>query len=333
MASTSFLCSPKCLFLFLCLTAVPLSLLVSLDTRASRAAYSYHSRGWMRECAKWDDLHRRFLVSFMEGGVGQITLPDDSPGGSNLDEIVVVKDADLAGNASLGISVDRPRNRLLVVVADVLRNRYSGVAAYDLDSWKRLFLTHLSGSPGVEKTFADDVAVDKNGNSYITDAKGGKIWKVSVEGKLLSTITSPLFQAQEWYGGLISLNGIVYHPDGYLLVIHTMTGLLYKIEGLEDEEGKEVVKVVEGVKLRFGDGIELVSRTRLVVAASHPSARLVESTNGWESARVVGQFVGPTYRIATAATVKEGRIFLSHIFGFGYPKKKHMLVEAVFSSS
>lgn len=62
-----------------------------------------------------------------------------------LEEVPVVKDVDLAGNASLGIAIDRPRNRLLAVYADPLGNRYGALAAYDLSTWKRLFLTQLSG--------------------------------------------------------------------------------------------------------------------------------------------------------------------------------------------
>lgn len=81
----------------------------------------------------------------MEGGIGQVSVPDDYSPGTVLDEITVVKDVDLTGNSSLGIVVDRPRNRLLVAVADLLGNKYGALAAYDLSTWKRLLLTQLSG--------------------------------------------------------------------------------------------------------------------------------------------------------------------------------------------
>lgn len=85
----------------------------------------------------------------MEGGIGEIAVPEDH--GSSLDEAVlkevtVVKDPDLTGNSSLGIVVDRPRNRLLVAISDVLGNNYNALAAYDLSTWDRLFLTKLGGS-------------------------------------------------------------------------------------------------------------------------------------------------------------------------------------------
>ncbi|XP_059625586.1 uncharacterized protein LOC132268768 [Cornus florida] len=322
----SFFCSMKFFFLLFIISAVPIAFLISLETaKPLTHVYSYHSTGWLRESSKWDDLNRRFLVSFLEGGVGQIQVPDDHSPSAVLDEIPVIKDADLAGNGSFGIVIDRPRNRLLVAIADVFGNRYSALAAYDLTSWKRVFLTPLSG-PGDEKSFADDVAIDGEGNAYVTDAKASKIWKVGVNGDFLSIIRSPLFTPKEWYKNLVALNGIAYHPNGYLIVIHTFTGNLFKIDIGKGDEVKLIE--VDGGPLSFGDGVELLSPTKLVVAGN-PS-RLVESSDDWETAAVVGKFKGPPHRLATAATVKDGKVYLNHLIGLGYPRKKHVLVEAVF---
>ncbi|GMH23572.1 hypothetical protein Nepgr_025415 [Nepenthes gracilis] len=148
MASS--LCSTRFLLLFVfVVSAIPIAFIIAIERAPpSTHQYHYHGQGWLRECAKWDDLNRRFLVSFLEGGVGGLRVPRNySPGVDVLEEIAVVKDTDVAGNASLGISIDRPRNRLLVAVADLIGNRYSALAAYDLSSWNRLFLTQLSG-PG-----------------------------------------------------------------------------------------------------------------------------------------------------------------------------------------
>lgn len=143
----------------------------------------------------------------------------------------------------------------------------------------------------------------------------------------MSILRSPLFSPKEWYKSLVALNGIVYHPDGYLIVIHTFSGNLLKIDLTKGEE----VKLIEvaGGPLAFGDGLELISPTKLVVAGN-PSGRLVESSDGWETASVVAKFKGPAHRLATAATVKDGKVYLNHLVGMGYPKKTHALVEAVF---
>ncbi|KAK8711479.1 hypothetical protein V6N13_146761 [Hibiscus sabdariffa] len=322
-------CSTRFLIFLFIVSAFPIAYIISQErAETDHHVFHYHSAGFMRECAKWDDQGRRFLVSFMEGGVGEIHVPENYTSGVILKEVPVVKDFDLTGNASLGIALDRPRNRLLVAVGDLLGNRYSALAAYDLSTWKRLFLTKLSG-PGEEKSFADDVAVDADGNAYVTDVKGSKIWKVGVDGEFLSSITNPLFTPKEWYKSLAGLNGIVYHPDGYLIVIHTLSGHLLKID-VTNSKGNQVKLIqVAGGPLSFGDGLELISPTKLVVAAGNPSGRLVESSDGWETASVVAKFRGPMHRLATAATVKDGKVYLNHMFGMGYPKKTHAIVEFV----
>ncbi|KAB2605087.1 hypothetical protein D8674_004804 [Pyrus ussuriensis x Pyrus communis] len=147
----------------------------------------------------------------------------------------------------------------------------------------------------------DDVAVDAEGNAYVTDCTASKIWKVGADGKLLSTIRSPLLRAKEWYKNSVGLNEIVCHPDCYLIVIHTFSGKLLKIDLAKGEE----VKLIEvaGGPLTFGDGRALLSPTKLVVAGN-PSGRLVASSNGWETASVVPKFSGIKHRLATAAIVK-----------------------------
>ncbi|CAA3033763.1 uncharacterized protein LOC111411751 [Olea europaea var. sylvestris] len=323
----SFFCSTNFFLLLILLSAVPVAFIIHLETsKPATHVYEYHSTGWFRECTKWDDVNSRFLVSFMEGGFGEVPVPKDYVPGKILKEIRVVENVGLGKNSSLGFVVDRPRNRVVVSIADVIGNLYSAVAAYDLTTWERIFLTKLSG-PEDGKAVSDDVAVDPDGNAYVTDVKGSKIWKVGVDGKFLYHIINPLFTPKGWYNNLVGLNGIVHHPNGYLLVVHTFSGNLYKVEIDKGDEVK-LVKIIEG-SLKFGDGLELLSPTKLVVAGN-PS-KLVESLDDWESGSVVAKFKGATHRLVTAAMVKDGKVYLNHLFGLGYPKRKHVLVEADFS--
>ncbi|KAL2323713.1 hypothetical protein Fmac_028092 [Flemingia macrophylla] len=138
------LCLTKFLSLLLVLSVIPIGIIVTLEmTKPTTNAYYYHSSAWFREDAKWDPRNRRFIVSFFEGGLGQLKVPEN--GSSLLEEITVVKEPHVARNASLGVAVDLPRNRVLVVNADVCKNLYGELAAYDLSTWNRLFLTQLSG--------------------------------------------------------------------------------------------------------------------------------------------------------------------------------------------
>ncbi|BAF11810.1 uncharacterized protein [Oryza sativa Japonica Group] len=285
---------------------------------------SYVGDGWLHECAKWDADGRRLLVSnFFGAGVSELRA--EAKGKEKEEERVVLADPDVAGRVALGLTVDAPRGRLLIVYADRLpRFAYSAVAAYDLASWRRLFLTRLDG-PG-DSTLADDVAVDEEGNAYVTDAKGNKIWKVSPDGEPLSVIkNATFFQRPGWINNFVGLNGIVYHPNGYLLVIHTSGGDLFKVC---PKTGSVHVVKVKG-SLKTGDGLALLSPTRLVAAGL--VSRLVESDDDWETAVVTGRYVGPAHRIGSSATVKDGDVYINHIIGFGLGKKTHVISKAAFA--
>jgi hypothetical protein len=155
---------------------------------------------------------------------------------------------------------------------------------------------------------------------------GNKIWKLSPDGAPLGVIKNATFvQRTGALNNFVGLNGIVYHPNGYLLVVHTSGGDLFKVDPVT---GSVRVVNVRG-SLKQGDGLELLSPMRLAVAGM-PS-RLVESTDDWETASVMGRYVGPMHRIGSSATVKDGDVYVNHIVGLGLGKKKtHVIARAVF---
>uniref|UniRef100_A0A0E0CZI6 Uncharacterized protein n=1 Tax=Oryza meridionalis TaxID=40149 RepID=A0A0E0CZI6_9ORYZ len=282
---------------------------------------SYVGDGWFHDGVRWDAEGGRFLVTTMTDG-RVVEVPGGGGAGAGAGEgkveaRVVVADPGAAGRSATGLTLDAPRRRLLVVYTDLAPwFGYAAVAAYELGSWRRLFLVRLD-RPG-DSTLADDVAVDEEGNAYVTDAKGNKIWKVSPDGEPLSVIkNATFFQRPGWINIFVGLNGIVYHPNGYLLVIHTSGGDLFKVY---PKTGSVHVVKVKG-SLKTGDGLALLSPTRLVAAGL--VSRLVESDDDWETAAVTGRYVGPAHRIGSSATVKDGDVYINHIIGFGLGKKTH----------
>jgi Cu-Zn family superoxide dismutase len=117
-------------------------------------------------------------------------------------------------------------------------------------------------TPAVEQTFINDATVTPDGSVYFTDSFRPVLFKVSDlaggEAESWLDFTGTVLE----YGEGFNLNGIAATPDGrYLLVIHSGTGSLYRI----DSETREVIQVDTGdADLTAGDGILLVDTTLYV---------------------------------------------------------------------
>ncbi|GAY41082.1 hypothetical protein CUMW_056740 [Citrus unshiu] len=115
-------------------------------------------------------------------------------------------------------------------------------------------------------------------------------------------------------GGIGLGSGIVYHPDGFLIVVHHSSGSLFKIKvkidtGSKRDEEIKLIKVVGG-PLTFGERLGILSPRKLVVAGI-PTARLLKSSDGWETASVIGKLSAPAHRLPTAVAVKDERVYIN----------------------
>lgn len=195
----------------------------------------FEQAGILPEGVEYDAEGERFLVgSLAQGTIFEVT--DDGT------IKPFIEDEDLV--STVGIEIDEANNRLLVTNSDSSvffqpdAKGMAALAAYDLESGERLFYVDLGElyADGV-KHFANDVAVDGDGNAYVTDSFSPVIYKVDAEGK-----AEVLVESEQFANDFIGLNGIEYIPDGYLLAAVTGSAVLFKVP-LDDPEAISQVEV------------------------------------------------------------------------------------------
>ncbi|GAV90273.1 SGL domain-containing protein [Cephalotus follicularis] len=215
----------------------------------------------------WDPSAQHFIV----GSLHHRTIHSVSDAGVTE---TLISDPTLPPNSTIpGLAIDPIHKRLLAVVHSASPlPPFNALAAYDLRDRSRIFLSLLTDGDGVStRPVANDVAVDFRGNAYVTNSAGNFIWRVNADGESSVFSRSPLFtsypvdEAKTAPFSECGLNGIAYVSKGYLLVVQSNTGKMFKVDA-EDGWGREVLLTEEltwadGVAIR-GDGVVLVVSPR-----------------------------------------------------------------------
>jgi DNA-binding beta-propeller fold protein YncE len=279
-----------------------------VNFEASTTTTTIHHSALYPETIVYNPKTNTFLVgSFREGAIFEV----DSAGATRR----LVSDQRL--NSVLGIAIDAQRQRLWAVNADLggsLRPSAAGpktVAAlgiYDLSTGAALEYIDLAALvPGSH--LANGIALDTKGTAYVTDSFSPVIYKVEPDGH-----ASVFLRDERFSGAGINLNGVVVHPDGYLLVVKKSDGALFKVPLANP---KAVTKVNVARSIEGGDGLLLVGTQSLVVIANQTptvasnAAFALSSEDGWVSAKITGiQPLGAVY--PTTAALRGDRIFVVH---------------------
>lgn len=201
-----------------------------------------------------------------------------------------VHDARLVSTA--GLLVDDKRNTLWVTNSDpgvgdrtnaATQGKLAGVATYDATTGQNRAYYDL-GSLSEGTHFANDIALDADGNAYVTDSFAPIVYRIDTAGKATIFAQDPRFKDGDGF----NLNGIAWHKDGYLLVGKYNTGVLFRVS-IADPGKIERVKLPEA--LTGADGIQLIDDQHLVIVQNLGVDRTVElvSTDGWASATIVRQ--------------------------------------------
>lgn len=208
---------------------------------------------------------------------------------------------------TVGLHIDRANDRLLIAHGDfsVFQNRTpSGASlslyAYDLETRELLFFVDMSALYNSPRHFTNDVTTDAAGNAYVTDSFSPVIYRVTPEG-----------EASVWleYAGFgaagLGLNGIEYHPDGYLIAANMNDARWFKVP-VDDPQAVTEVMLSEPLA---SDGL-LLHPSGLLVTVSEGQVFAVTSGDDWAAGTVIARSTNTGIDSATTLALREEAVYV-----------------------
>lgn len=257
---------------------------------AAPATITFTQAGLYPEGVQYDAPNARFLVtSLTTGRLGQVT-------DAGVYSTPFADDPKIV--SAIGVYLDEPRNRALVAVSDPGANQQRTTAATQ-GKLARLAIFNRNApttAPVVVELgslrpalghFANDVTVDAQGNAYVTDSFSNLIYKVDAQNNA-TVFLEDAARLGTPAAGAFGFNGIVFHPDGYLLVAKSDNGVIYKVP-LANPAGYTPVATTQN--LMAADGLLLQDNNTLqVVSNAQAKVFRLATTNGFGAATLSGTF-------------------------------------------
>jgi len=153
--------------------------------------------------------------------------------------------------------------------------------------------------PAADPNFANDVTIAPDGTAYVTDSFSPVIYRVTATGAASILVRDDTRFASPTFG----LNGIAYHPDGYLIVANTGQGKLYKVDL---KNGNAISEVTIATSLP-GDGLTFLNNDLYVVTGGNRVAQ-VRSTDNWQTATIL-KYDTDVYTGATTSVAVNNQIY------------------------
>jgi hypothetical protein len=288
---------------------------------------TFTAPGVYPEGVAYDAPSKRFFVSSeTTGTIGAVDLQGNYT--------VFYEGHDL--KSTFGMKVDPKTHTLWVCAGDPMSSRYSTPATHkkqirliglDLASGQKTADVDLSELfPG--NHFANDVALDDQGNKYITDSYSPVIYKVDNRN------SASVFSKNELFKGTgIGLNGIVWSRQGYLLVINDANGNLLKVN-VKDPSVVTEVNISRlfpgGDGLLFTDqGLSVVQNKGVNIISQIVSNDQWKTASFQSATSVTDRFQNPSTLVAVDEKLYALNAKLNELTDSTVPKSKEFSLQLV----
>jgi sugar lactone lactonase YvrE len=304
---------------------------ITTATFAQTPRINFKAPKFYPEGVAWDETGKHFFVGSVKTG----TI-------ATVNEAGVFKPfyEDSTLKSSFGMKVDPKKNKLWICTGDPTYSKYKDstthkkmirLIALDLKTASKTDDIDLSAViPG--KHFANDLAIDATGTVYITDSYSPVIYRVA-GGKPSVLAQTPLFAGTD-----VGLNGIVWHKEGYLLVVNSSQGQLYKIDL---SNPANITKVQQPAFFPGGDGLLWDEQGNLVLVQNEGSHKIfrLRSANNWQSCELVAATsFEDRFSQPSTATLKGNTVFVLNsklnelTDPMAKPSEEFSLQQAIFRS-
>ncbi|TCC48997.1 hypothetical protein E0H75_20805 [Kribbella capetownensis] len=271
------------------------------------SAPSLHPEG-----TAYDPTRNAFLVSSIRHGTVSVVRPDGRTSTLISHPWMI---------STLGVKVDVRRQRVLVAHGDLgvgarstpeTAMHRSGIGIFDLRTGALRQFVDLAAVAGPGLHLANDLALASDGTAYVTDALSDALLRIDVRGRAAVLVRDARFHDPDPPTSF-GLNGIVWHPRGYLLVVKSWGGQLFRISL---GHKPSVRQVATDQPIHNGDGLVLRPDGSLL-AVTNPlgpqgvsAVRLLRSRDGWSSARTTCLLPWPDVAPTTATRTPAGNYVL-----------------------
>jgi WD40 repeat protein len=269
-----------------------------------RARIEFNAPESYPEGIAYDSISNVYFVSSARlGSIGKVT-----PGG-----VYSLLLNDPSFKSSYGVKVHPDGKRLFVCISDAnyskftspdTRKKMARLVGINMVTGKITDDIDLSKLvPG--NHFANDLTFDSQQNAYVTDSFSNVIYKVTPGGQASVFADSPMFKTEG-----VGLNGIVFHPSGYLLTVSSGTGAVYKIDL---KNPKSISKVDTEQFFMNGDGLLLTGNNKLVLVQNGGSDKIYELTleDNFVSAKIsASTLVADRFTYPSTATMANDKVWI-----------------------
>jgi sugar lactone lactonase YvrE len=281
----------------------------------SPESVSFSKTGLYPEGLVYDKIRNRFLVSSLTEGAIYAVKDDGTYTIFAIDNQLI---------STIGMCIDESRNRVLVAISDpgfstktntATQAKLAAIAMYDLTTGQKIRYVNLGSLSTLPNHFANDITVDGQGNAYVTDSFSGIIYKVDLAGVATIFVENALLAAP---AGSFGLNGIVYHPNGYLIISKSDNGKLFKVTMGNTPSVSEITNTTV---FSGADGLSLDNNNTLIIACNSTLNTVfkITTSNDWSTGSTSGTFVTGDVFPTTLATRDNNKYvlygYLGSLFG------------------